>query len=341
MRSGLAELLNAKGVLLADGATGTNYFAMGLGSGDAPELWNVDHPDRVQALHQQFVDAGADIILTNTFGCNRHRLALHDAEERVGELARRAAVLAREVADAADRPVVVAGSVGPTGSLFAPLGELTTADAEDTFREEIEALVSGGVDVAWIETMSAPEEVRAAATAAIDVGVSYVATCSFDTAGRTMMGLLPGDLTRVFAELPVAPVATGANCGVGASDILVSLLAMTERDSETAFVSKGNCGIPEFRGAEIHYSGTPELMARYVGLAVAAGARIVGGCCGTSPEHLAAMRVALDAALEDRALDGPGPRPTLETVVDMIGPLANAAPRSDAAPRSRRTPRRA
>ncbi|MGZ4676269.1 MAG: betaine--homocysteine S-methyltransferase [Acidimicrobiia bacterium] len=341
MRSGLAELLNAKGVLLADGATGTNYFAMGLGSGDAPELWNVDHPDRVQALHQQFVDAGADIILTNTFGCNRHRLALHDAEERVGELARRAAVLAREVADAADRPVVVAGSVGPTGSLFAPLGELTTADAEDTFREEIEALVSGGVDVAWIETMSAPEEVRAAATAAIDVGVPYVATCSFDTAGRTMMGLLPGDLTRVFAELPVAPVATGANCGVGASDILVSLLAMTERDSETAFVSKGNCGIPEFRGAEIHYSGTPELMARYVGLAVAAGARIVGGCCGTSPEHLAAMRVALDAALEDRALDGPGPRPTLETVVDMIGPLANAAPRSDAAPRSRRTPRRA
>ncbi|MGZ6930486.1 MAG: betaine--homocysteine S-methyltransferase [Acidimicrobiia bacterium] len=341
MRSGLTELLNAKGVLLADGATGTNYFAMGLGSGDAPELWNVDHPDRVQALHQQFVDAGADIILTNTFGCNRHRLALHDAEERVGELARRAAVLAREVADAADRPVVVAGSVGPTGSLFAPLGELTTADAEDTFREEIEALVSGGVDVAWIETMSAPEEVRAAATAAIDVGVPYVATCSFDTAGRTMMGLLPGDLTRVFAELPVAPVATGANCGVGASDILVSLLAMTERDSETAFVSKGNCGIPEFRGAEIHYSGTPELMARYVGLAVAAGARIVGGCCGTSPEHLAAMRVALDAALEDRALDGPGPRPTLETVVDMIGPLANAAPRSDAAPRSRRTPRRA
>ncbi|MGZ6908422.1 MAG: betaine--homocysteine S-methyltransferase [Acidimicrobiia bacterium] len=341
MRSGLAELLNAKGVLLADGATGTNYFAMGLGSGDAPELWNVDHPDRVQALHQQFVDAGADIILTNTFGCNRHRLALHDAEERVGELARRAAVLAREVADAADRPVVVAGSVGPTGSLFAPLGELTTADAEDTFREEIEALVSGGVDVAWIETMSAPEEVRAAATAAIDVGVPYVATCSFDTAGRTMMGLLPGDLTRVFAELPVAPVATGANCGVGASDILVSLLAMTERDSETAFVSKGNCGIPEFRGAEIHYSGTPELMARYVGLAVAAGARVVGGCCGTSPEHLAAMRVALDAALEDRALDGPGPRPTLETVVDMIGPLANAAPRSDAAPRSRRTPRRA
>jgi 5-methyltetrahydrofolate--homocysteine methyltransferase len=341
MRAGLAELLATKGVLLADGATGTNYFAMGLDAGEAPELWNVDHPDRVQDLHRQFVDAGADIILTDTFGCNRHRLALHGAESRVRELAQRAAELAGEVAEAAERPVVVAGSVGPTGSLFEPLGELTEADALETFAEEIEALVAGGADVAWIETMSAPEEVRVAASAAIAVGVPYVATCSFDTAGRTMMGMLPGDLTQVFATLEVPPLATGANCGVGASDILVSLLAMTEHDAETAFVSKGNCGVPEFRGAEIHYSGTPELMARYVGLAVDAGARIVGGCCGTSPGHLAAMRIALDAALDDRALDGPGPRPTMESIVESIGPLANAAPRSDAAPRSRRTPRRA
>ena len=340
MRAGLADLLATKGVLLADGATGTNYFGMGLAAGEAPELWNADHPERVQDLHRRFVEAGADIILTDTFGCNRHRLALHGAEGRVRELAQRGAELAGAVAEAADRPVVVAGSVGPTGSLFEPLGELTEANALESFGEEIEALVAGGADVAWIETMSAPEEVRAAANAAIAVGVPYVATCSFDTAGRTMMGLLPGDLTRVFADLAAPPVATGANCGVGAPDILVSLLAMTEHDGETAFVSKGNCGIPEFRGAEIHYSGTPELMARYVGLAVDAGARIVGGCCGTTPEHLAAMRVALDAVLEDRALDGPSPRPTLESIVATIGPLANAAPRTDAAPRSRRTPRR-
>jgi 5-methyltetrahydrofolate--homocysteine methyltransferase len=340
MRAGLAELLATKGVLLADGATGTNYFGMGLDAGEAPELWNVDHPERVQDLHRRFVEAGADIILTDTFGCNRHRLALHGAEARVRELAQRAAELASEVAEAAERPVVVAGSVGPTGSLFEPLGDLTEADALETFGEEIEALVAGGADVAWIETMSAPEEVRAAANAAIDVGIPYVATCSFDTAGRTMMGMLPGDLTRVFDGLDSPPLATGANCGVGASDILVSLLAMTEQDAETAFVSKGNCGIPEFRGAEIHYSGTPELMARYVGLAVDAGARIVGGCCGTSPDHLAAMRIALDAALEDRALDGPGPRPTLESIVDTIGPLANAAPQRNAAPRARRTSRR-
>jgi 5-methyltetrahydrofolate--homocysteine methyltransferase len=340
MRAGLAELLAAKGVLLADGATGTNYFAAGLEAGEAPELWNVDHPDRVQDLHRRFVDAGADIILTNTFGGNRHRLALHGAQARVRELDQRAAELAGAVAEAAERPVVVAGSVGPTGSLFAPLGELTEQDALETFGEQIEALVAGGADVAWIETMSAADEVRAAATAATTVGVPYVATCSFDTAGRTMMGLLPGELTAVFAGLDAPPVATGANCGVGASDILVSLLAMTERGGDTPFVSKGNCGIPEFRGAQIHYSGTPELMARYVRLAVDAGARIVGGCCGTTPEHLASMRVALDAALEDRALDGPGPRPTLESIVEAIGPLANAAPRSADAPRSRRTPRR-
>ena len=246
------------------------------------------------------------------------------------------------MAEAAERPVVVAGSVGPTGSLFEPLGELTEADALETFGEEIEALVAGGADVAWIETMSAPEEVRAAANAAIAVGVPYVATCSFDTAGRTMMGLLPGDLTQVFDGLDGPPLATGANCGVGASDILVSLLAMTEHDAETAFVSKGNCGIPEFRGAEIHYSGTPELMARYVGLAVDAGARIVGGCCGTSPDHLAAMRAALDAALEDRALDGPGPRPTMESIVEHRSDRW-PTPRRGATPRraARRTPRRA
>ena len=196
MRSSLADLLDARAVLLADGATGTNYFQMGLESGEPPELWNIDHPERVAALHRHFVDAGADIILTNTFGCNRNRLALHRAEHRVFELAKAAATIAREVADAAERPVVVAGSVGPTGELFAPLGALTHEAAAAAFREQIEGLVAGGADVAWIETMSAPEEVRAAATAAIEVGIPYTATCSFDTAGRTMMGLLPADLGR-------------------------------------------------------------------------------------------------------------------------------------------------
>ncbi|MEY3366154.1 MAG: betaine--homocysteine S-methyltransferase, partial [Actinomycetota bacterium] len=226
MRTSLQDLLALGRPLLADGATGTNYFKVGLESGEPPEFWITDHPDRVIGLHQQFVDAGADIILTNTFGCNRHRLKLHNAQARVHELAAGAARLARSVADAASRPVVVAGSVGPTGELFEPLGALTHDEAVDAFAEQIEGLKEGGADVAWIETMSAPEEMRAAAEAAIRVGMPYVCTMSFDTAGRTMMGLAPNTLATQFADLSVAPLAIGANCGVGASDILVSVLEM-------------------------------------------------------------------------------------------------------------------
>lgn len=327
MRTTLAELLATDRPLLADGATGTNYFQMGLASGEPPEFWTVDHPDRVQSLHRRFVEAGADIILTNTFGCNRHRLKLHQAEGRVFELAKRAAELAGEVAAAADRPVVVAGSVGPTGELFEPLGALTHEAAVASFREEIDGLIAGGADVAWIETMSAPEEIRAAAQAAIEAGIPYVATCSFDTAGRTMMGLLPSHLPDVFTDLAGAPLAIGANCGVGASDILVTVLELAA--CEHPIVSKGNCGVPYFEGTEIVYTGTPELMARYAAMAADAGARIIGGCCGTSPEHLAAMRRALDGRV-------PGAAPTHAEIIEAIGPMANAAPTENAAPRRRR-----
>jgi 5-methyltetrahydrofolate--homocysteine methyltransferase len=330
MRTSLESLLATGRVLVADGATGTNYFKMGLTSGEPPEFWVTDHPDRVKSLHQQFVDAGADIILTNTFGCNRHRLKLHKAEARVHELASGAARLAREVADASDRAVVVAGSIGPTGELFEPLGAMTEAEAIDTFAEQIRGLFDGGADVAWIETMSAPEEMVAAAKAAIREGVPYVCTMSFDTAGRTMMGLLPQSLEAQFAELERKPLAIGANCGVGASDILVSISEM--RGFSTPIVSKGNCGIPKFEGTTITYSGTPELMGKYAALAADAGARIVGGCCGTSPEHLAAIR----QSLTDRT---PGPGPTQEQIVDVIGPLTNQAPSAAETPRRTRRER--
>lgn len=327
MRTSLQDLLALGRPLLADGATGTNYFKVGLESGEPPEFWITDHPDRVIVLHQQFVDAGADIILTNTFGCNRHRLKLHNAQARVHELAAGAARLARSVADAASRPVVVAGSVGPTGELFEPLGALTHDEAVDAFAEQIEGLKEGGADVAWIETMSAPEEMRAAAEAAIRVGMPYVCTMSFDTAGRTMMGLAPNTLAAQFADLPVAPVAIGANCGVGASDILVSVLEMA--GAVNPIVCKGNCGIPKFEGTTITYSGTPELMAKYARLAVDAGARIIGGCCGTSPEHLRAMAESIAGYSQ-------GPAPSVESIVATIGPLTNKAPSADGASSGRR-----
>jgi 5-methyltetrahydrofolate--homocysteine methyltransferase len=327
----LQTLLAEGRPLLADGATGTNLFAMGLGSGESPELWNANHPDRVRALHQAFVDAGSDIILTNSFGGNRRRLALHAAEGRVRELNRLAAQHARAVADRAGRRVVVAGSVGPTGDVFAPLGPLTEDEATEVFAEQIEGLRDGGADVAWIETMSAAEEIRAAAAASEKVGMPCAITASFDTAGRTMMGVAPAAFGALVRHFDPRPLAYGANCGVGASDLLLSILAMSEVDPQSALIAKANAGVPHWHGAEIHYSGTPELMGVYAGLAVDCGARIVGGCCGNTPEHVAALRRGLD---EWR----PGPRPDLEAIVAALGPLV-APPAGESGPRSRRRER--
>ena len=214
----LQALLAEGRPLLADGATGTNLFAMGLASGETPELWNAVHPDRIQALHRAFVDAGSDIILTNSFGGNRRRLMLHGLEPRARELNRLAAQNARAVADRAGRPVVVAGSVGPTGDIFKPLGPISEDEAVDVFVEQIEGLSDGGADVVWIETMSAADEIRAAARAAARVGMPYTVTASFDTAGRTMMGVAPAALGALVADFDPKPLAYGANCGVGASE---------------------------------------------------------------------------------------------------------------------------
>lgn len=316
MENPIDALIAEKGVLLADGATGTNLFAMGLEAGDAPELWNETAPEKIEALHQGFVDAGADIILTNSFGGTRHRLKLHHAQDRVHEINRKAAEIARGVADKASRRVIVAGSVGPTGELLVPLGAMTYDEAVAAFVEQVEGLKAGGAEVAWIETMSAPDEIKAAAEAAIKVGLPYTYTGSFDTAGRTMMGLAPDAIHDVGDGLAEHPVAVGANCGVGASDILASLLDMSAARPDATIIVKGNCGIPEFRGSEIHYSGTPELMADYARLAVDGGARIVGGCCGTSFGHLAAMRAAIDGYTK-------GERPNVETIEARIGPMRN------------------
>ena len=211
----LQSLLAEGRPLLADGATGTNLFAMGLTSGDSPELWNAEHADRIESLHRAFVDAGSDIILTNSFGANRRRLMLHQLEGRTRELNRLGAQIARKVADSAGRPVVVAGSVGPTGDLLAPLGPLSEDEAVEIFIEQIEGLREGGADVAWIETMSAPEEMRAAAVAAGKCGMPCTLTASFDTAGRTMMGVRPrrsAILSRLSTRRlsPSAPIAASA-----------------------------------------------------------------------------------------------------------------------------------
>lgn len=315
MTNALSELIKEKGTLLADGATGTTLFGMGLEAGGAPEIWNVEKPENIEKLHQGFVDAGSDIILTNSFGGTRHRLKLHNADNRVHELNKAAAEVARKVANTVERKIIIAGSVGPTGELFVPLGKLTFDEAVESFGEQMQGLKDGGADVLWIETMSAPEEMQAAAKAAIKVGLPYVITASFDTAGRTMMGMLPADFHNVITE-DEKPTAIGANCGVGASDLLSSVLDMTTADPSAIIVAKANCGIPKIQGEKVVYTGTPELMHDYTKLAMDAGAKIIGGCCGTSCEHLAEMRKAIDTHNVQE-------RPSIEEIETRIGPLVN------------------
>jgi methionine synthase I (cobalamin-dependent) len=331
----LQQLLKARRWLLADGATGTNYFEMGLGPGDAPELWNVEHPERVFDLHRRFIDAGSDIILTNSFGGSSYRLKLHKAESRVYEINKAAAEIARRAAEEATRPVVVAGSVGPTGEILEPVGSLSRADAVAAFREQARGLRDGGADILWLETMSSTEELRAATEAARLAGLDYVSTLSFDTNGNTMMGVTPGGLTATCLELDPAPLAFGTNCGVGASEVVATILTMNAAlgDRSANLVAKANCGIPEYHHGKIVYSGTPELMARYAVLARDAGARIIGGCCGTTPRHIAAMRDALESTT-------PGSLPAIETVVAELGPISAGAMRCCAGGAEASEPRR-
>ncbi|EHI48237.1 cobalamin-dependent methionine synthase I [SAR116 cluster alpha proteobacterium HIMB100] len=291
MKTSFADLCASRDWLLADGATGTNLFRAGLETGYPPELWNVEHPDRVTGLHSAFIDAGADILLTNSFGGTAHRLKLHQAETRVAELNEAAARLARAVADAADKPVLVAGSMGPTGELFEPLGALTPDEAEQAFAEQAIALAAGGADLLWIETMSSLEEIEAAVKGARHADLPVAATMTFDTAGRTMMGITPAAYADVAANLGLD--AFGANCGIGPAELLDSIHGFVEHKAELLMVAKGNCGIPAYVDGEIHYHGTPELMADYAVLARDSGVKIIGGCCGTSPEHVKAMAHAL------------------------------------------------
>jgi 5-methyltetrahydrofolate--homocysteine methyltransferase len=331
----LSRLLANHDWLLADGATGTNLFNMGLASGEPPEMWNFDHPDRIRALYQGAVDAGSDLFLTNSFGGNASRLRLHGAEGRVREVNRVAAALGRDVADAAGRPVVVAGSVGPTGEIFEPIGPMTHAQAVEIFHEQAEGLKEGGADVLWIETISAPEEYKAAAEAARLSGMPWCGTMSFDTAGRTMMGVTSAAMAELVERLPNPPIAFGANCGVGASDLLRTVLGFVAQGTERPLIAKGNAGIPKYHEGHIHYDGTPALMAQYAVLARDAGASIIGGCCGTMPGHLRAMR----AALEDTPR---GDRPTLDLIAERIGGFSSASDGTgdEAGPRRERRGRR-
>ncbi|MBV1864303.1 MAG: betaine--homocysteine S-methyltransferase [Rhodobacteraceae bacterium] len=316
MSEKMLSLLANQGFLLADGATGTNLFNMGLEAGEAPEMWNEQHPDRIRSLYQNAVDAGSDMFLTNSFGGNASRLKLHDAGSRSRELSRIAAEIGRDVADKTDRPIIVAGSMGPTGDLMVPMGDLTFEAAVEIFEEQATGLIEGGADLLWVETMSDPQEFAAAAEAIGNLGASWCGTMSFDTAGRSMMGVTSAALVELVKTLKYQPLGFGANCGVGASDLLRTVLGFVEAGAELPLIAKGNAGIPKFHDGHIHYDGTPELMGEYAVMARNCGAKIIGGCCGTMPDHLRAMRTALD----NQPL---GQAPSLEEITAKLGAFSS------------------
>ena len=322
MSNAFTKLLAERGTLLADGATGTNLFNMGLMSGDAPEMWNTDAPKKITKLYQDAVNAGSDLFLTNSFGANASRLKLHGAQKRVHELSRVAAELGREVADKAGRTVIVAGSVGPTGEIMEPVGTLSHAVAVEMFHETADGLKAGGADIGWLETISAPEEYAAAAEGFALAGLDWVGTMSFDTAGRTMMGLTSEGMVDMVHGLENTPLAYGANCGTGASDLLRTVLGFVAKGGHLPIVAKGNAGIPKYHEGHIHYDGTPELMAEYAVMARNCGATIIGGCCGTMPAHLTAMREALDTRPK-------GAAPALEEIVAALGGFSSDSDGTD------------
>lgn len=322
MKNIITEMLQEKPYLLADGATGTNLFSMGLQTGDSPEFWNADHPDRVTRHYDSFIEAGSDLVLTNTFGGNRYRLQLHDGEKRVAELNEKAADLLRKSVDKSGRKIIVAGDMGPTGEIFEPTGTLSIEAAAEAFAEQAQALANGGADIIWIETLSSLEEAQAAFQGAKVTGLPIVFSMSIDTNGRTMMGVTAADIVKLASEMLPDLTGCGTNCGVGAAEVVAAMINMKKSCSDLAeppaFIAKANCGIPEWVEGEIVYNGTPELMATYAKLAFDAGARIIGGCCGTSPEHIRAIKNALDN------YEG-GPAPSLDDIIDALGEVSAGA----------------
>lgn len=290
----LTKLLYDFPTLVADGAMGTMLFNAGLDAGAPPELWNVDYPDRVRAVQRAYLQAGSQIILTNTFGGTRYRLGMHGLEARVKELNRAGAEIARAEVDAAGGRALVAGDIGPSGEILMPVGTLDFSDAVDAFAEQAEGLIAGGVDLIWIETMADLEEVHAAIEGVrrVSADMPIVATMTFDTKGRTMMGVTPEKAVQTIMGWGV--VATGGNCGNGPDEMLEVIKKMHAAMPAVVLVSKSNAGKPAIdEDGQVVYRAGPDEMARYAVEMKNAGARIIGGCCGSSPAHLQAMSQAL------------------------------------------------
>ncbi|MGB9672674.1 MAG: betaine--homocysteine S-methyltransferase [Anaerolineales bacterium] len=282
------KLLQSSDVIILDGAMGTMLMARGLKAGDAPEKMNLEHPDIVAEVHREYIKAGSNVILTNTFGANRFRLKRHGLEDKVRDINIAAAQLARKVTQEFDDEVVVAGDIGPSGEMLKPLGTLTFEEAFQAFAEQAEALANGGVDVIWIETMSDINEVKAAVEGARSVtNLPIVATMSFESRGRTMMGVTPEQLVELGRKYHLS--AIGANCGKGPQELEIAIGKMRSFDANINLIAKANAGIPKLVEGNLVYDGTPEVMAEHADKVSQFHVKFIGACCGSTPDHIKAM----------------------------------------------------
>jgi 5-methyltetrahydrofolate--homocysteine methyltransferase len=290
-------------IILGDGAMGTMLQQLGLTDGGAPELWNVTHPERVRSVYQSYIDAGSNMIETNTFGGTSARLKLHNLQDRVVELNRAGARLACEVAHPAG--ALVAGSIGPSGEMIEPVGPVTVAEAEAMFAEQVVGLVKGGVDCVVIETMYLFNEVQAAVNAVRKVApeMQIVTTMTFDTNLHTMMGISPREAVQTLAGWGVNVI--GANCGTGVDEMEIIATQLAQyRPPHVYLMVQSNSGMPKYANGKIHYEGTPEVMAEYAVKMRSLGINIIGACCGSTPAHIVAMKEALSRAQDD-PISGP------------------------------------
>ena len=282
-----------KGILISDGAMGTMLQGKGLTDGGAPELWNVENPTAIEEVLEEYAAAGANLITTNTFGGTRGRLQMHGLEDRLFELNKAGAEIARKVADRHPGCFVM-GDVGPSGELMEPMGTMTIDEAQALFADQIKALVAGGVDAILIETMSDLQEVEAAVRAAKEIApnLPIIVTFSFDTNLRTMMGVKPAVAVKTLAAEGVRII--GANCGRGVDEMRVIAKELTEARPDGVFIiTQSNAGLPKLVGGDFVYDGTPEEMAKYAQDMKNLGVNVVGSCCGSSPAHTKAMSAAI------------------------------------------------
>ncbi|MGA0108077.1 MAG: homocysteine S-methyltransferase family protein [Candidatus Nanopelagicales bacterium] len=289
------ELLDSGKTLIGDGAMGTLLQEKGLTDGGAPELWNVEKPEIIEEIFDKYAEAGANFLTTNTFGGSAPRLQMHSLEDRLFELNKAASEIAKKVSSKYP-DVFVMGDVGPTGELMEPMGTLTVAGAKEIFTEQIKALLAGGADGILIETMSDVSEVQAAVQAVqeIDPEIPIIVMLSFDTNLRTMMGVKPSQAISEISKMGVKII--GANCGRGTDEIRVIAKEMSENRIQGIYlITQSNAGLPKLVGADFVYDGTPEEMAKYAVDMKGLGINIIGACCGSTPEHIAAIKKAVSS----------------------------------------------